>query len=102
MQIQDVVKFRQGDVLFKVASSVPAFRGAATALLHKGENHHHSLRGGAWRVGTVQGAKILRVTKATTLVHEEHGPIKLAKGDYAVEIQQEYSHWEEEARNVAD
>lgn len=44
--------------------------------------------------------RVLKVTRAVTLRHEEHGPIALPKGTYTVRLQREYSPTE--LRNVAD
>ena len=36
------------------------------------------------------------------VTHEEHNAITIKKGDYEIGIVQEYDHFAEEARNVAD
>lgn len=103
LQIEDYVKYRHGDVILKPAQGAkPKGAFARTLLLHKGEQHHHRLAGGSFRVGLVSGVKVLQVQKQTILTHEEHGPIKVKPGVYAVEIQSEYDHFLEESRNVID
>lgn len=101
-EVGDVV-YRHGDVLLKKAETVK-LKGvtASSVLFHKGENHHHRLKGGAFRLRKVGEREILQVVKPTMLVHEEHGPIQVAAGTYEKDIQLEYSHWLEESRRVID
>lgn len=103
LQIEDYVKYRHGDVCLKPAlGAKPSGRFVSTLLLHQGEQHHHRLKGGSFRVSEVGGKKLLQVQKVTSLVHEEHKVIRLVPGVYAVEIQQEYDHFLEESRQVID
>jgi hypothetical protein len=40
--------------------------------------------------------------KPFTIVHEEHKPVTIPAGKYKVKRVQEYDHFAEEAKNVAD
>jgi hypothetical protein len=73
-----------------------------TSLLHKGENHDHTLKGGEFKILTVEDKMFLEVKKTTTLTHIEHKHFKIPPGFYEKTIVQEYDHWTEESRNVID
>lgn len=106
--------YRQGDVLFTLISNPP--KGAKTkrenATVAYGEvtGHSHCLAvedrsiaevyelGAGLYVHVSDGGGIS--IEGATFVHEEHGPITLPPGDYAVTIQREYSP--EAIRNVID
>jgi len=97
--------YRHGDVMLK-KTSIPLTRDiptAVSALLHKGENHHHML-GGEFYIREHGGEKYVGVTGPTTLTHEEHGPITLTPDgtELQVAIQLEYDHFLEESREVVD
>jgi hypothetical protein len=109
MKNQAVRQFRQGDV-FVVSCDTP--KEALTELkpdkgrviLAYGEvtGHAHALSPKHVKLYDVKGwvERLLVVTKATALMHEEHGRIELPPGNYKVRIQKEYHP--EEIRNVAD
>ncbi len=94
---------QQGDCLLKTIDDFPAnWKLLKTDLLHKGQSNHHRLKGGRFRIVT-DGEKIfVKVLAATKLTHEEHKPISLKKGYYALEIVNEYDHFSEESRQVVD
>lgn len=95
--------FQQGDILmFKESLEAKGLKKISGDLLHKGQNHHHRLKGGKFQIMERDGTRFLRVVKDTKLVHEEHKPIAIAKGDYRMGIVQEYDHFAEESRNVID
>lgn len=50
----------------------------------------------------LNGLTYIRVKKPTRLVHEEHNPITLPKGEYQFGQISEFDHFTEEARKVAD
>lgn len=94
---------QQGDVLLKLTNEFPkGLKATKGDLLHKGQNHHHRLKGGAFRILGDATAKFLEVKKATKLVHEEHKPIAVPVGKYVIGIVMEYDHWSEESRQVID
>lgn len=102
-------QFRQGDVFIEACGKP---RAALTevkpdkdrVILAYGEvtGHAHALSNGAAKLYEVKGwvERLLVVTKATALMHEEHGRIELPPGNYKVRIQKEYHP--EAIRNVAD
>ncbi len=93
---------RQGDVLLKRIESLPkGLIKQKSLILVYGEATGHSHRLKAGQVLTDKdGLMFLKLAKATELVHEEHGTIKLPKGFYAVIRQREYTP--EEIRTVID
>ena len=106
--------YRQGDVLFTRISRLPKggrkIRKNATVAYGEVTGHSHVIAmedrdcAEVLEIGTglyvhVTAAGV-RIEGGVTFVHEEHGPVTLPKGDYAVTIQREYSP--EAIRNVAD
>ena len=97
--------WRQGDIYIAKASKVPAgARPLPHCTLAEGEMTGHS-----HRVAETAGAKLYArdsslylVVSAdrVTVVHDEHGPIPLARGTYRVWHQREYSP--EAIRTVRD
>lgn len=94
--------YQQGDVLLKTqAIDQEKAQFILGDLLHKGQQHHHRLRG-KFEMCEYDGTRFLRVIEPTDLFHEEHEMIKLPPGEYRLDFVQEYSHWEEESRAVID
>jgi hypothetical protein len=93
--------FRHGDVHVKVSDKEADSPEIAQALLHKGQNHHHNLRG-LFKMQENAGKKYLTILEPTELYHEEHATLLLEPGMYTVDIQIEYDHWLEESRQVID
>lgn len=95
---------QQGDVcIFKVDN----IKGNKLEhlTLAKGEKtgHHHTITEGDAELYEENGILYLRVnSKEATLTHQEHKSIVIGKGDYKIGIVQEYDHFAEEARRVAD
>jgi hypothetical protein len=97
--------WRHGDVLIGSVRSIPAgARRRNSPILVNGEltGHSHRIETPAstevWEVG---GQLFLRVVSPTArVVHEEHAPISLPRGDYRVWQQREYSP--AEIRRVVD
>ena len=96
--------YRQGEVLLIKETSEVVFGDELSTVLAEGEitGHKHEIIDGKvfgrqyWGSGThfvVSNGK-------TTLIHPEHGPVKIDKGVWRVRIQREYS--ESENINVAD
>jgi hypothetical protein len=94
---------QQGDVLlFNESFLARGKKKVAGDLLHKGENHSHRLCGGAFQIFTDGTTRFVSVTRATTLTHDEHKPIRLEKGEYRMGIVLERDHFLEESRQVVD
>lgn len=97
--------WRHGDVLIARCDEVPTdSKKLPHLILARGERTGH-----AHRIEQREGNELfergedlfLRVTRqVATVVHEEHGPIKLEPGTYRVWIQREYSP--EAIRRVLD
>jgi len=96
---------RQGDVFLIATADLPrAGRVERRPILAEGEvtGHAHRLEDPAsGQVFSVGSELYLEVTSdSATIVHEEHGPVTLPRGGYAVRIQREYSP--QEIRRVVD
>jgi hypothetical protein len=97
--------WRQGDVYLISVPALPAAgRVERRPVLAEGEitGHAHRLQDpSTGRVFSVGNELFLDVLADTaTIVHEEHGPVTLPRGGYAVRIQREYSP--QEIRRVLD
>src|SRR5882672_789285 len=84
--------WRQGDVFLIATSDLPATgRVERRPILAEGEvtGHAHRLQDPAsGRVFSVGANLYLEVlTDSATIVHEEHGPVTLRRGGYAIRIQ---------------
>ena len=88
--------YRHGDVLVEQITEIPAEAVKRPHLvLAEGEMTGHSHRiaePGSAELLQSGPHMYLRVTAATaTLIHQEHGPVTLPKGEYRVWRQREYS-----------
>lgn len=103
--------FRQGDVLIRTISSIPAGANDVTPndriVLAYGEvtGHAHAIAPGEAREFSLADAantvrRFLSVVGEATVRHEEHAPIPLPPGFYEIVQQVEYTP--EAIRNVAD
>ena len=105
---------RQGDVLFIRREGLPA--GEAKKR-KDGAVAYGEVTGHSHKLADLETAEVLEIgdgifvhvsdngvsiegDPGATFVHEEHGPVSLAPGDYEIRIQREYSP--EEIRNVID
>jgi hypothetical protein len=97
--------YQQGDVLIKKVKSFSGGKKLDHLRLAEGEatGHAHKVSEGKAELYEKDGIMYLRVNSDTaTVTHEEHKEIELSRGDYEINIVQEYDHFEEEARNVVD
>lgn len=71
------------------------------AILAHGERtgHYHEAHGEG--VALYEDG-VLEAPNGAHVTHQEHNPITLSPGSYERSIVQEYDHFAEEARNVAD
>src|SRR5258708_7145116 len=97
--------WRQGDVYLIATADLPvAVRVGCRPVLAEGEatGHAHRLEdpasGQVFSVG--QNLYLEVLADSATVVHEEHGPVTLPRGGYAIRIQREYSP--QEIRRVVD
>ena len=108
---QSVVEMlQQGDVLIKKIEKIPEqatsveFSKNGSNVLAEGEatGHFHGVDESTTVLMEHEGVKYLRVEQDTEVTHQEHDKFSIPAGDYIIDIVQEYDHFEEEVRNVAD
>ncbi|MCW0220595.1 MAG: hypothetical protein OJI67_19870 [Prosthecobacter sp.] len=97
--------WRQGDVFIVATSTLPDGLKPRPPVLAEGEvtGHAHRLKTGAQAqvLGNNVGDLFLDVTGPdATIMHEEHGPVTMPRGNYIVRIQREYHP--KEIRRVID
>lgn len=95
---------QQGDVIIAKVDSVKG-KKLNHLTLAQGEKtgHHHTITEGEAELYEENGVLYLHVeSENATLSHQEHKPIVIEKGNYEIGIVQEYDHFLEEARRVAD
>ena len=99
---------RHGDLLIRAVPEIPSgLTKQADTILALGEatGHHHRLVNGQATVyADSNGKKYFEVAEeeGCELVHEEHKPIEIPKGNYEVVIEKEYEPFTEAIRTVAD
>ena len=90
--------YRQGEILIFKVKKIPTRYGQQAKVIPSGviregekEGHEHLLTGGQATLALFDDKEegTLKVDKQTTLIHPEHDPIKLPKGDYVVKVQKE-------------
>ncbi|HLY31218.1 MAG TPA: hypothetical protein VKQ36_09315 [Ktedonobacterales bacterium] len=87
--------WRQGDVLIETTTEIPvqARKRPGPPILAYGEvtGHSHRIEESAkvtvWELGD---SLYIKITSATRVIHDEHGPITLPAGIYRVWRQREY------------
>lgn len=90
--------WRQGDIYFVLVDQESRAEGVPvkSGVIAKGETtgHSHRLSPSSMSQGAVlsviAGDMFLQAPQGATIVHDEHGPISLPVGRYAVIHQQEY------------
>lgn len=85
--------YRQGDLLFRRVENLPQDLLEVTdKIILRGEStgHAHRLQNGKL-FKDKNDAMFFMIPKFGVIVHEEHNPIKLNKGVYAVIRQREYT-----------
>ena len=96
--------YQQGDVLIKKVLEVEGQK-VEHKVLAEGEvtGHAHRVIEGATDIYEHKGTLFMKVfSDEAVIAHEEHKFITVKKGNYQIDIVQEYDHFAEEARNVAD
>ena len=87
-----------GDLLlFKTDIKEIPNNAIKTKLAHKGDNHSHD-----FEKEVLAWDDYFFLKKPTKLVHFEHKEILLPEGFYQKKIVREFSHFDNEARNVID
>lgn len=83
--------YRQGDLYIKEVDALPkGMKRIVDNVVLRGEvtGHAHRLQSG--ELWGKNGAMFMNIPISAFLVHEEHKPIKLPKGKFAVIRQREY------------
>lgn len=95
---------QQGDVLIKRVERIPKGAKAKKGkTLAEGEHTGHShVAEAEVELFEKDGVLYMSAPNGTTVRHEEHKPVNVPAGVYEIGIVQEYDHFKEEARNVAD
>lgn len=95
--------YRQGDVLIRKIDSLPTIElsevKSGIILYGEATGHKHRITKGRL-FKSKDDSMFLSVSRQGFIVHEEHNPITLDKGYYAIIRQREYHP--EEIRNVID
>ena len=97
--------YRHGDLLLKRVESIPqTAKQIESQVLATGEatGHKHRLVGQAVILEEPTGQRFVQVNQLAQLVHEEHKPIDLEEGTYAVIHEREYDPFAEAMRRVLD
>jgi hypothetical protein len=98
--------YRQGDVLLRRIDELPEKKFKVNSdVLAEGEatGHHHRLVGQTQIYETAEKQRFVEVSsQAATLVHEEHKPIEIERGIYAVVNEREYNPFDQAIRQVTD
>lgn len=100
--------FQQGDVIITQVKEIPNGLKEIQngGVLAEGEvtGHAHRVRMGDVKLfeGPDGAVGFMDAPQRIVLEHEEHKPIELPSGHYQINIVQEYDHFAEEARQVAD
>lgn len=100
---------QQGDVCLEACASIPSQAKEMKMdngqwVLAYGEHtgHKHALDAEGVECFECDGKIYVRVSKEAQLKHEEHNQITIPVGVYEVTGVQEFDHFTEEARRVAD
>lgn len=107
---REIRQYRQGDVLLLECESFEELRGSArerpvdgrlVLALGEATGHAHTVRAsGHVALRARPGTRWLQATAPVQLEHQEHGPITVGPGTYAIVIQREYVPPRDEARTL--
>lgn len=98
---------QQGDVLLRRLESIPSVEGAKITrkhlvLAHGESGHSHVIEDDEAELIEIGERMLLKLTKTTTVFHEEHKPIKLAPGVWEIGRVKEYDYFKHMVRQVVD
>ena len=102
--MNDEITNQQGDILLKRAEKVKGEKLNHLVLAEGSKTgHKHQIIDGNAELYSDKGELFLSVNSDQAILgHEEHKNQVVGKGIYRIEIVQEFDHFAEEARNVAD
>lgn len=106
-QTKAVSTFQQGDVVGRKLKEMPL--GIATVvgrtrliLAHGESGHSHVIEDDDAELIQIGERMLLKLTKAATVKHEEHGPITLTPGIWEIGRVREYDWFQQMERKVID
>src|SRR5262245_21580837 len=99
--------FQQGDVLGRKIANMPEGEAKIIArkrlvLAHGESGHSHVIEDSEAELIQIGERMLLKLTKAATVVHEEHKPINLEPGIWEIGRVQEYDWFSRMQRQVVD
>jgi hypothetical protein len=99
--------FQQGDVIGKRLEKMPDIKGAKITrkrlvLAHGESGHSHVIEDDEAELIEIGERMLLKLSKPTTVQHEEHGPITLSPGIWEIGRVKEYDYFQHMTRQVVD
>jgi len=99
--------FQQGDVIGRKMDELPNLDGAKITrkrlvLAHGESGHSHVIEDDEAELIQIGERMLLKLTRAATVIHEEHKPIRLSPGIWEIGRVQEYDYFQHMARQVMD
>jgi hypothetical protein len=101
----EVTIMQHGDCILTRIKSIPSDAKLLKGdfIVHPGNTgNNHALIGGAFEIYQKGGDKFVDVSEVSALTHNEHKPIMLMPGSYALSFVQEYDHFAQLKRAVVD
>jgi hypothetical protein len=98
---------QQGDVLLRKLDTMPAGKAETVwrkrlVLAHGESGHSHVIEDDEAELIQMGERMLLKLTRATTVKHEEHKPITLSPGVWEIGRVKEYDYFQHMARQVMD
>lgn len=96
--------YQTGDILYFKEPKLPkGLKTEKTGIVLRSPvtGHTHAVKNGKI-LKSKEGVMFISVPKKATLTHPEHKDLALPKGEYRIQIVNEYDHLAEEARKVID
>jgi len=99
--------FQQGDVIGRKLDAMPEgtpinITRKRLVLAHGENGHSHIIEDDEAELITIGERMLLKLTRAATIIHEEHAPIRLSPGVWEVGRVQEYDYFAQMSRQVMD
>jgi len=98
---------QQGDLILRKINAVPDGEIKETTrkrliLAHGESGHSHVIEDDEAELVRIGEKMLLKLTRAATIVHEEHKPVRLSPGIWEVGRVQEYDYFQRMSRQVID
>lgn len=98
---------QQGDVILRKLDLLPSLDGATVTrkrliLAHGESGHSHVIEDDEAELIQIGERMLLKLTKAATIVHEEHKPVTLSPGIWEVGRVKEFDYFQRMSRQVMD